>query len=31
MPPKIELDTDLCILCWKCSKSCPAEILISNP
>ncbi|PWI49204.1 hypothetical protein CEE45_03205 [Candidatus Heimdallarchaeota archaeon B3_Heim] len=30
MPPKIEINRDLCILCWKCTKSCPAEILISN-
>ncbi|MHA2106535.1 MAG: 4Fe-4S binding protein [Candidatus Hodarchaeales archaeon] len=27
----MELDRDLCILCWKCTKSCPAEILISIP
>ncbi|MHA2053837.1 MAG: 4Fe-4S binding protein [Candidatus Hodarchaeales archaeon] len=22
------MDHNLCIFCWKCAKSCPAEILI---
>jgi Fe-S-cluster-containing hydrogenase component 2 len=26
--PAIDIDQDLCIFCWKCARSCPAEILI---
>ena len=30
IPPLILIDNNLCILCLKCVKSCPAEILIKS-
>ena len=29
--PIIQIDRDLCTTCWKCVRSCPAEILLRNP
>ncbi|MHA1969225.1 MAG: 4Fe-4S dicluster domain-containing protein [Candidatus Hodarchaeales archaeon] len=30
IPPSILIDNNLCILCLKCVKSCPAEILVKS-
>jgi len=30
IPPQIIIDHKLCILCLKCVRSCPAEILIQE-
>ena len=28
--PIIQIDKNLCITCWKCVRSCPAEILLRS-
>jgi NAD-dependent dihydropyrimidine dehydrogenase PreA subunit len=30
IPPSIVINHDLCILCLKCIRSCPAEILVKS-